>query len=70
MKNKFSKMFGGKEAESLNALYTALHNAADANYEESGKVYDYIEGCPRTSLVCELNYQLEELGFEIRRKKD
>lgn len=65
MKNKLSKMFG---QEDHNALYTALHNAANASFEESGILYEYIEHSPRASLVCEILMELEELGYEIKRR--
>lgn len=67
MKNELSNMFSD---EQHNAMYTALHNAADATFEESGKLYDYIESTPRTSLVCELLMELEDLGYEVRKKND
>jgi len=65
MKNSFCKMFGTEEH---NAVYTALHNAAGATYEESGYLYDYMESTPRTSFVCELLMELEEMGYEVRKK--
>lgn len=68
MKNKFSEMFGGRSSESYNALYTALHNAADAEFDDTGKLYDYIETTPRASLVCEIVDGLEEIGYEIKKK--
>jgi len=64
MKNKLTEMFGTDEE--LASLYTALHNAAGAFFNESAKLYDYIESTPRTSFVCELLDELHELGFEIR----
>jgi hypothetical protein len=65
MKNKFCDMF---TTEDYNALYTALHEAAEATYDETGKLYDYIEGAPRTSLVCELIHELNNLGYKIVKK--
>lgn len=60
-------MFGHDE---YNALYTSFHNAANAKFDESGKLYNYIEQATRASLVCELIYELHELGYEIRKKND
>jgi len=60
-------MFGPDEENA--AMYTALHNAANASFDEIAKLYDYIEEAPRTSLVVELVDELHELGFEIVRKK-
>ncbi len=65
MKNKISELFGDKQH---NILYTAIHNAADASFEESGKLYDYIESTPRTSLVCEIINELDEMGYEIKKR--
>ena len=67
MKNKLCKMFG---EEGHNVMYTALHNAACATYEESGIVYNYLESTPRASLVCELLGEIEEMGYEIRKKPE
>ena len=70
MKNKLSKLFGGNDVvrEAHNALYTAIHNAADASFEETDKLYSYIEKAPRASLVCEIIWELEEMGYEIKKR--
>ena len=65
-------LFGGKDGEEQNALYTALIECGCDNagipsgtHEDSGAVYDYLEDIPRTSLIVELVNKLHELGFKI-----
>lgn len=63
-------MFGGEGAEAYNALMSSLINAAEAyGTKDNDSIYTYLEGTPKTSLICELVDGLKELGFTIQRIK-
>ena len=60
---KVCKMFGGEDAEALNALMTALFIASEG---EDG-VYEFM-GLPKTSFIVELHDALKKHGYKIVKK--
>lgn len=66
MTGRLDSPFGGKYSDQYNALWQALHSAAEASGHggEHG-VYAYLDGMPRTSLVVELVNELHALGFGV-----
>ena len=50
------------------ALYKALHLAAEAFDYENGIVYDFMESTPRASFIAELSIALDDLGYRIVEK--
>lgn len=58
--------FGGDHAEAYNALHTALVECAeDDNRHGEYKEYDWLENCPRTTLIVFLVDKLQEMGYDI-----
>ena len=71
-------MFGGEESEQLNALYSALRDAAERHgFSGEYKEYEFMEGTPeyqliqelkkkpRTSLVVQMVDALHAMGYDI-----
>lgn len=52
---EIAKLFGGKDAEQQNALYTVI---ADRGYE-------FFEKTPKTSMTLHLIEDLKKLGYKI-----
>jgi hypothetical protein len=62
------KLLNTFSQEDHNALLTALCNAAGAEKEtDSSEIYDYLESTPKASLVTDLCYELNKLGFKIKK---
>lgn len=52
--------------EQNNALYQAIHEAADCvDYDDPRKVYLYLEATPRASLTVEIVDALHRMGYQI-----
>jgi len=51
-------LFGGKQGEAQNALYTVIKNRG----------YEYFEKTPKTTMTVNLVDDLKALGFEIKQK--
>lgn len=61
MKKLEADCFGGKNAEALNVLMSALFRAAGGKEN----VYEYLETTPKTTFIVELFDALTELGYKI-----
>ena len=60
--------FGGDPiAVEQNALFKTFHDCADDHNQD---IYDYLEDCPRASMVVNLVDKLHENGFKIIKKND
>ena len=65
---KNPKMFVG---ERYNILYWALHKAAYCeSYDDTCKMYDFLENTARGPLTTEIIDALDELGYEIVKKEN
>lgn len=73
-------MFGGRDAEQYNALYSAFSYAAEKKgFDHEYGIYELIENSPefevykrllnepRTTLVCQIVEALKAHGFEIKK---
>lgn len=58
-------MFGGENAEALNALYASFCENAGGRDE----IYKWLEETPKTSMIVELLDQLQKMGYTITFKK-
>ena len=59
---KLSETFG---EEKFNVMETALQMAAERDGDKG--IYEYLDKCPKTTLVVDLVDCIEELGFRIKR---
>jgi hypothetical protein len=66
MKQKeITNMFGGKNGEMYNALYSALLLCAKDEFGDKEEVYRFIAETPKASLVTLLVDKLLSLGYKI-----
>lgn len=60
--------FGGENGEELNAMMSALIEAAEADdSKDNAKIYDFLD-LPKTSLIVELVDALHAIGYKIVKK--
>lgn len=66
---KMVNSFGGKDGEAQNILMTALLNASGAkDIKDNEAIYDFMEKTPKASFIVELYNEVQELGYEIKKK--
>lgn len=68
MKGLPCTMFGGEDAEALNALMSALW-LASGDSESDWKVYEFLEETPKTTMICVLYDSLKKLGYSIEQNQ-
>ena len=61
------KMFGGEDGIQFNVLMQTFRNCAK---NDDRSFYDYLERCPKTSLVVELVDEINRLGYKITKIKE
>lgn len=60
------KLFGGEKENQYNVLMQTLKNCAKDREQD---IYDFLDSTPKTSLVVELVDEINNLGFEITKKR-
>lgn len=64
MSKELTKMFDSEECNALAEAFVLSSEATDFKDEE-GKIYDYLQEEPKTSLVVFLVQNLHQLGYKI-----